>query len=87
MAAFRAGGGSEAFLAVRVKQAKVDGLWAAIARSTDVVSEPLPRHQCLHASGLDIMDVHKDIGAAVIRQDEAKSAICVEEFDPPSWHF
>jgi hypothetical protein len=28
----------------------------------------------------------KNIGAAVIRQDEAKSAICVEEFDPASWH-
>jgi len=34
-----------------------------------------------------IVDMHKDIGAAVMRQDEAKSAICVEEFDPSSWHF
>jgi hypothetical protein len=30
--------------------------------------------------------MHKNIGAAVIRQDEAKSAIWVEEFDPPTWH-
>jgi hypothetical protein len=26
--------------------------------------------------------MHKDIGAAIIGQDEAKSAICIEEFDP-----
>jgi hypothetical protein len=31
-------------------------------------------------------DMHKNIGAAVIRQDEAKSAIWVEEFDPPPRH-
>src|SRR5262249_42916336 len=30
--------------------------------------------------------MHKNIGAALIREDEAKSAICVEEFDPSSWH-
>src|SRR5262249_27418004 len=31
--------------------------------------------------------MHKNIGAASIGRDEAKSAICVEEFDPSSWHF
>src|SRR5262249_7682935 len=30
--------------------------------------------------------MHKKIGAALIRQDEAKSTIWVEEFDPPTWH-
>src|SRR5262249_40836512 len=30
--------------------------------------------------------MHKNVGAAIIRQDEAKPAICVEEFDPPTWH-
>src|SRR5262249_13106801 len=32
------------------------------------------------------MDMHKNIGAAIVRQDEAKSAICVEELHPASWH-
>ena len=27
------------------------------------------------------------IGAAIIRQDETKPAICVEELHSPSWHF
>jgi hypothetical protein len=31
--------------------------------------------------------MHKNIGAAIIRQDEAKPAICVEELHPASWHF
>src|SRR5262245_9992273 len=31
--------------------------------------------------------MHKNIRAAIIRQDEAKPAICVEEFHPTSWHF
>src|SRR6516165_5414615 len=30
--------------------------------------------------------MHKNIGAAVIGRDKAISAICVEEFDPPTWH-
>src|SRR5262249_52955358 len=30
--------------------------------------------------------MHKNIGAAVIRQDESKSATCVEELHPASWH-
>jgi hypothetical protein len=30
--------------------------------------------------------MHKNIGAAIIRQDEAKPAICVEELHPASWH-
>src|SRR5262245_52972609 len=30
--------------------------------------------------------MHKNIGAAAIGHDETKSAICIEEFDPPSWH-
>jgi len=32
----------------------------------------LARHQCLHASGFDVVEMHKNIGAAIIRQDEAK---------------
>jgi hypothetical protein len=47
----------------------------------------LARHQCLHAGGFDVVDMHKNIGAAIIRQDEAKPAICVEELHPTSWHF
>jgi hypothetical protein len=30
--------------------------------------------------------MHKNIGATVIGRDKAISAICVEEFDPPTWH-
>jgi hypothetical protein len=30
--------------------------------------------------------MHKNIGAAVIGRDKAISAICVEEFDPPTRH-
>jgi hypothetical protein len=33
------------------------------------------------------VDMHKNIGAAIIRQDEAKPAICVEELHPAGWHF
>src|SRR5262249_19549318 len=33
-----------------------------------------------------VVDMHKNIGAAAIGHDEAKSPICIEEFDPPSWH-
>jgi len=40
-------------------------------------------YQYLHAGGLDVVDMHKNIGAAVIGRDKAMSAICVEEFDPP----
>ena len=40
----------------------------------------------LHAGGLDVVDMHKNIGAAAIRRDKAVSAICVVEFDPPTWH-
>src|SRR5262249_27291256 len=29
--------------------------------------------------------MHKNIGAAAIGRDKAISAICVEEFDPPTW--
>src|SRR5215467_7561768 len=43
----------------------------------------LPR---VHAGGLDVVDMHKNIGAAATGSDKAISAICVEEFDPPSWH-
>jgi len=44
------------------------------------------RTQYLHAGGLDVVDMHKNIGAAVIGSDKAISAICVEEFDPPTRH-
>src|SRR5262249_53967442 len=30
--------------------------------------------------------MHKNVGAAVIGRDKAISAICVEKFDPPTWH-
>jgi hypothetical protein len=47
----------------------------------------LARHQCLYAGGFDLVEMHKNIGAAIIRQDEDKPAICVEEPHPASWHF
>jgi hypothetical protein len=40
----RAGRGCEAFLTLGVKQAKIDGLWAAIARGGGVVREQLLTH-------------------------------------------
>jgi hypothetical protein len=46
----------------------------------------LARYQYLHAGGLDIMDMHKNIGAAAIGRDEAISTIRVEEFNPPTRH-
>jgi hypothetical protein len=46
----------------------------------------LARYQYLHAGGLNVVDMHKNIGAAAIERDEAISAIRVEEFDPPNWH-
>jgi hypothetical protein len=47
---------------------------------------PIGPLQYLHAGGLDVVDMHKNIGAAVIGRDEAISTIRVEEFDPPTWH-
>src|SRR5262249_10937203 len=69
-----------------VKRAKIDGLCAAIPRGAELVCDQLVRHQCLHAGGFDVVDMHKNIGAAAIGRDKAISAIRVEEFDPPSWH-
>src|SRR5262245_42409420 len=71
---------------LRGKQAKVDRLRAAIPRGTDFVCDQLACYQHLHAGGLDVVDMHKNIGAAVIGRDKAISAICVEEFDPATWH-
>jgi hypothetical protein len=34
--------------------------------------------------GLDVADMHQNIGAAAIGRDKAISAICVEEFDSRS---
>jgi len=34
--------------------------------------------QCCDPGGFDVVDMHKNIGAAIIRQDEAKPAICAE---------
>jgi hypothetical protein len=31
--------------------------------------------QCRHPGGFDVVDMHKNIGAAIIRQDEAKPSI------------
>jgi hypothetical protein len=39
-----------------------------------------------HAGGFDVMDMDKNVVAAIIGQDEAKSTICVEELHPASWH-
>jgi hypothetical protein len=36
--------------------------------------------------GLDVADMHQNIGAAAIGRDKAISTICVEEFDSPTWH-
>jgi hypothetical protein len=44
--------------------------------------ERLARQQCLQSRDFDLVDMHQDIEAAVIRQNETKSAICVEEFNP-----
>jgi hypothetical protein len=38
----------------------------------------------LPPGGFDVVDMHKNIGAAIIRQDEAKPSICVEELHPAS---
>jgi hypothetical protein len=43
-------------------------------------------YKYLHACGLDVVDMDKNIRATVIGRDKAISAICVEEFDPPTWH-
>src|SRR5262245_36840410 len=71
---------------LRGKQAKVDRLRAAIPRGTDFVCDQLACYQYLHAGGLDVVDMHKNVGAAVIGRDKAISAICIEEFDPPTLH-
>src|SRR5262245_3192930 len=71
---------------LRGKQAKVDRLRAAIPRGTDLVCDQLACYQHLHAGGLDVVDMHKNIGAAAIGRDKPISAICVEEFDPSTWH-
>src|SRR5262249_16259378 len=81
----RAGEGSGAFLTL-VKRAKIDGLCAAVPRGADLVCDGVVRHQYLHAGAFDVVDMHKNIGAAAVGRDETKSAICIEEFDPPSWH-
>jgi hypothetical protein len=39
------------------------------------------------AVGPGLVDMHENIGAPVIGRDETISAICVEEFDPPTCHF
>src|SRR5262245_1529351 len=71
---------------LRGKQAKVDRLRAAISRGADFVCDQLACYQYLHAGGLDVVDMHKNVGAAVIGRDKAISAICIEEFDPPTLH-
>src|SRR5262245_2050877 len=30
--------------------------------------------------------MHKNIGAVIVKPDEAKSAICIEELHPATWH-
>jgi hypothetical protein len=69
-----------------VKRAKIDGLGAAIPCGADLVSDQLARYEYLHAGGLDIVDMHKNIGAAAIRRDEAISTSRVEELNPPTRH-
>jgi hypothetical protein len=76
--------GGEAFLTA--EQAKLDGLYPAIPRGAHFVFYRLPRYQYLHPGGLDIVHMHKNIGAAAIGCDKAISAISVEEFYPPIWH-
>jgi hypothetical protein len=46
----------------------------------------LARYQYLHAGGLDVVDMDKNIGATAIGRDEAISTIRVEEFHPPTRH-
>ena len=54
-------------------------------RSTEAVAGPcyVRRSLLSRKCDLDVVDMHKNIGAAVIGRDKAISAICVEEFDPP----
>jgi hypothetical protein len=52
----------------------------------EFVYHQLACYQHLHPGGFDVVDMHKNIGPAIIRQDEAKPAICVEELHPASWH-
>src|SRR5262245_31896234 len=59
----------------------------SIPRGADFVCDQLACYQCLHACGLDGSDMNEDIGTAAVGRDEAISAICIEEFDPPSCHF
>jgi hypothetical protein len=60
--------------------------WPAIPRGAQFVCYRLPRHQYLHAGRLNVMHMHKNIGAAAIGCDKAISAIFVEEFDPSIGH-
>jgi hypothetical protein len=48
-------------LTLRVEQAKIDGLCAAIARGGAVVCEQLTRNQCLHARSFDLVDMHENV--------------------------
>src|SRR5262249_948154 len=69
-----------------LKQAKIDSLGAATRRGAEPVSDHFACDKHLHASGLDFVDMHKNIGAAIIGRDKPISAIRVEEFDASSWH-
>ena len=76
---------------VQLRQRETDG--GVFVPGTDdsevppvLTCERLACHQYLHAGGLGVVDMHKNIGAAAIGSDKAISAICVEEFDPPTWH-
>jgi hypothetical protein len=42
----------------------------------------LARHQCLNAGGFDLVEMHKNIGAAIIRQDEDKAVLPVIMYWP-----
>jgi len=58
-------------------------------RRVAICTERRQRGTTLHSItsyGFDVVDMHKNIGAAIIRQDEAKPSICVEELHPASWH-
>jgi hypothetical protein len=46
----------------------------------------LARYKHFYAGSLNVVDMHKNIRAAIIGDDETKSAICVEEFDPSARH-
>jgi len=69
-----------------LKQTKIDSPLSGHRARGEFVYHELVCYQHLHPGGFDVVDMHKNIGPAIIRQDEAKPAICIEELHPANWH-